>query len=150
MWEYPRPPRVERTARHLRVEFNGVTIAETESAQRILETRHPPTYYIPPGDVRMEFLVPASASSVCEWKGRANYYDVTVGDRSAPRAAWTYHEPREGFEAIRDHIAFYPGPMDACYVDGERVRPQPGGFYGGWITGDVVGPFKGGPGTSGW
>jgi uncharacterized protein (DUF427 family) len=130
--------------------FNGVTIARTRRAQRVLETSHPPVYYIPPEDIRMVHLVEVSGSTWCEWKGRASYYDVIVGDSRAERAAWTYHEPREGFEAIQDYVAFYPGPMDLCTVDGERVTPQPGGFYGGWITSDVAGPFKGTPGTRGW
>ena len=98
----------------------------------------------------MAYLDETRGSSWCEWKGRATYFDVVVEGRVAPRGAWTYREPREGYGSIRDHVAFYPGPMDACYVDGERVRPQPGGFYGGWITNDVVGSFKGGPGTTGW
>jgi uncharacterized protein (DUF427 family) len=130
--------------------FNGIAVAETRRAKRVLETSHPPVYYIPPEDVRMAHLVEASGPSWCEWKGRASYYDVVVGDKRAVRAAWTYHEPSERFEGIKDHVAFYAGPMDACYVDGERVRPQPGGFYGGWITDDVVGPFKGEPGTQRW
>jgi len=150
VWDYPRPPRVEATARHLRVEFNGVTVAETRSARRVLETSHPPVYYVPPEDVALEYLVEAPGSSWCEWKGQASYYDIVVGQERAERAAWTYHHPSSGYEAIRDHIAFYPGRVAACYVDGERVTPQPGDFYGGWITQDVVGPFKGGPGTRGW
>jgi uncharacterized protein (DUF427 family) len=150
VWDYPRPPRVERTDRHLRVVFNGVTIAETRRALRVLETSHPPVYYIPPEDVLVAHLVEVAGSTWCEWKGRASYYDVVVDGRRVERAAWTYHEPHGDFEAIKDHIAFYPGRMDACYVDGERVTPQPGGFYGGWITSDVVGPFKGAPGTRGW
>lgn len=150
VWDYPRPPRVEETERHLRVVFNGVTVAETRRGKRVLETSHPPVYYFPPEDVRMEHLVKASGSSWCEWKGRASYYHVIVDGKQARRAAWGYHAPSEGFEAIKDHVAFYPGLVDGCYVDGERVRPQPGGFYGGWITDDVVGPFKGSPGTQGW
>lgn len=150
VWDYPRPPDVEETSRHIRVVFNGVTIAETHRAKRVLETSHPPVYYVPPEDVKMEHLVKVSGSSWCEWKGRAFYYDVVVAGRRASRAAWTYQQPSGGFEMIKDHVAFYPGLMDACYVDGERVRPQPGRFYGGWITDDVVGPFKGEPGTHGW
>jgi len=150
VWDYPRPPRVEETSCQIRVVFNGIAVAETRRAKRVLETSHPPVYYIPPEDVRMAHLVEASGPSWCEWKGRASYYDVVVGDKRAVRAAWTYHEPSERFEGIKDHVAFYAGPMDACYVDGERVRPQPGGFYGGWITDDVVGPFKGEPGTQRW
>lgn len=150
VWDYPRPPRVEETDRHLRVVFNGVTVAETTRGKRVLETSHPPTYYFPPEDVELTYLAEAAGFSWCEWKGRASYYDVVVEDEEASRAAWTYREPRQGFEAIKNHFAFYPGSMDACYVDGERVRPQPGGYYGGWVTSDIVGPFKGGPGTQGW
>lgn len=150
VWDYPRPPRVEEVAKRVQVVFNGVLIADTVRAKRVLETSHPPVYYIPPEDVRLEYLVEAGGGSVCEWKGRATYHTVAVGDRRAERAAWSYPEPWAGYESIRDHLAFYAGPMDACTVDGERVEPQPGGFYGGWITADVVGPFKGGPGTMGW
>ena len=150
VWDYPRPPRVVETSKHIRVVFNGVTIAETHRAKRVLETSHPPVYYVPPEDVRMAHLLDASGSSWCEWKGRARYYDVVVDGKKAERVAWAYPEPQTGFESIKDHVAFYAGPMDGCYVDGERVRPQPGGFYGGWITSDVVGPFKGDPGTRGW
>jgi uncharacterized protein (DUF427 family) len=132
------------------VVFNGVTVAETTRGKRVLETSHPPTYYFPPEDVELTYLAEAAGFSWCEWKGRASYYDVVVEDEEASRAAWTYREPRQGFEAIKNHFAFYPGSMDACYVDGERVRPQPGGYYGGWVTSDIVGPFKGGPGTQGW
>ncbi len=150
VWDYPRPPRVVETSKHIRVVFNGVTIAEMHRAKRVLETSHPPVYYVPPEDVRMANLLDASGSSWCEWKGRARYYDVVVDGKKAERVAWAYPEPQTGFESIKDHVAFYAGPMDGCYVDGERVRPQPGGFYGGWITSDVVGPFKGDPGTRGW
>jgi uncharacterized protein (DUF427 family) len=127
-----------------------VLIADTIRAKRVLETSHPPVYYIPHGDVRMEYLVEAGGSSVCEWKGRATYYTVTVDSRRVERAAWSYPEPKAGYEGIRSHLAFYAGAMDACTVGGERVQPQPGGFYGGWITADIVGPFKGEPGTMGW
>jgi uncharacterized protein (DUF427 family) len=151
VWDYPRPPRVEDCAKRIWIVFNGVTIADTRDARRILETSHPPVYYIPPKDIRMEYLFEeAGRTSFCEWKGEAGYYTVVVGDRRAPGAAWYYPNPAPGYAAIRDYVAFYPGPMDGCYVDGERVEPQPGGFYGGWITQDIVGPFKGGPGTRGW
>ena len=150
VWDYPRPPRVEEVSRHIQVVFNGVTIADTHHAKRILETSHPPVYYIPPTDVRLEYLREEPGSSFCEWKGRACYYTVAVGARRAPRAAWSYPDPVRRYASIKDHLAFYAGPMDACTVDGEQVEPQPGGFYGGWITPDVVGPFKGGPGTMGW
>jgi uncharacterized protein (DUF427 family) len=141
---------VESTSKRIQVVFNGVTIADTTEAKRVLETSHPPVYYIPPQDIEMEYLIEAPGSSICEWKGRARYYTVKVGERKAMRAAWTYPEPRPGFEEIRDHVAFYAGPMDACTVGGEQVKPQPGRFYGGWITKDIVGPFKGEPGTMGW
>lgn len=150
VWDYPRPPRVEPSAKRVTIVFNGVTIADTRRAVRVLETSHPPNYYIPMADIRSEYLAEAAGSSICEWKGRARYYDVVVGDRRAGRAGWSYPSPNPGFEAIRGCVAFYAGPMDACTVDGEAVQPQPGGFYGGWITGDVVGPFKGEPGTMGW
>jgi uncharacterized protein (DUF427 family) len=127
-----------------------VTIADTRNAYRVLETSHPPVYYIPQEDIRMDHLVRAMGASFCEWKGQALYYNLIVGDERAERAAWSYPDPTPSFAAIRDHIAFYPGLMDTCYVDGELVKPQPGGFYGGWITSDIVGPFKGEPGTEGW
>lgn len=150
VWDYPRPPRVEDTTRHIRVILNGVTLADTRRARRVLETSHPPVYYIPPEDVRAEYLEPAAQSSYCEWKGRSVYYSVRVGERVAPNAAWSYPDPSTGFEGIKGYLAFYAGPMDACFVDDEQVRPQPGGFYGGWITADLSGPFKGEPGTAGW
>jgi len=150
VWDYPRPPRVEDTSKHIQVVFNGVVIAETGRAVRVLETSHPPVYYIPPQDIKMEHLRPASRSSYCEWKGRAAYYTLSVGEKQAENAAWYYPDPTPGLEAIEGHLAFYPHLMDACYVDGERVQAQAGGFYGGWITSDIVGPFKGEPGTWGW
>jgi uncharacterized protein (DUF427 family) len=150
VWDYPRPPRVEPTSKHIRVVFNGVTIAETRRALRVLETSHPPTYYIPPEDVCMEFLIPSGRSTYCEFKGVAHYWTVRVGDREASNAAWSYPQPSRGYEALRDYLAFYASRVDACYVDGEMVTPQPGDFYGGWITSDVTGPFKGGPGTERW
>ena len=150
VWDYPRPPRLERTERHIQITFNGVLIADTRAAWRVLETSHPPVYYVPPADLKMEHVNRIPRASFCEWKGRAGYVDVRVGDRVAHAAGWHYPDPTGAFEAIRDHVAFYAGAMDRCMVDGEVVRPQPGGFYGGWITSDVVGPFKGGPGTTGW
>ena len=150
VWDYPRPPRLEPTSKHIRVEFRGVTLADTRSAFRVLETSHPPVYYIPPRDVAMEHLVEAPGSSYCEWKGEADYYNVVIGDARADKVAWSYAGPTPAFSAIRDYVAFYPGPMDGCFVDGERVVSQPGDFYGGWITSDLVGPFKGGAGTRGW
>ncbi len=150
VWDYPRPPRLEKTSKPIQVVFNGVLIADTRRAFRVLETSHPPVYYIYPADIRMEYLRPVSGSSLCEWKGRARYFDLQVAERRVPKAAWSYPDPTPEFAAIRDYLAFYAGPMDACLVEGERVTPQPGGFYGGWITADVVGPFKGDPGTLDW
>lgn len=150
VWDYPRPPRIEHTSRHIEVTFAGEVIADSRRAFRILETSHPPTYYLPPEDVRMELLVPSQQSSFCEWKGNATYWSVRVGDREATDAAWSYGNPKPPFEDLADHIAFYCGAMDACKVDGVLARSQPGGFYGGWVTPDVVGPFKGEPGTWGW
>jgi len=149
-WDYPRPPRLEAIDRHLRVVFDGVTVAETRRGWRVLETSHPPVYYFPPDDVAREHLRDAAGSSFCEWKGNARYYDVVAGDRAAPRAAWYYPDPTPDFAALRGAVAFYCAPMDACWVDGERAEPQPGGFYGGWVTSGVMGPFKGAPGTWGW
>jgi uncharacterized protein (DUF427 family) len=141
---------VERTEKHIQVAFNGVMIADSRRAWRALETSHPPVYYIPPQDIRMDCLLPAKGSSFCEWKGQAGYYDVRVGNRTASNAAWTYPKPTPAFAGIKGHVAFYARLMDACTVDGELVQPQPGQFYGGWITSDIVGPFKGEPGTWGW
>jgi uncharacterized protein (DUF427 family) len=134
----------------VRVVFNGEVIADTRQAKRVLETSHPPVYYIPPQDIRMEYLSEGGRNTWCEWKGQASYYHLGVGGQQVRDAAWFYPTPAPGFEAIQGYVAFYPGKMDACYVDGERVEAQPGDFYGGWITDDIVGPFKGRPGTVGW
>jgi uncharacterized protein (DUF427 family) len=150
VWDYPRPPRVEPVSAPVRVVFGGATIADTRAAWRVLETSHPPVYYIPPADIVPGALVRTARGSFCEWKGAAVYFTVRSGGREAPDAAWGYPSPTRGFEPIRDHVAFYAGPMDACYVGDERVTPQPGGFYGGWITSHVVGPFKGVDGSWGW
>jgi uncharacterized protein (DUF427 family) len=150
VWDYPRPPRLEAVDRRLRVVFNGVTVADTRRGWRVLETSHPPVYYFPPDDVAREHLRDAAGSSFCEWKGSARYYDVVVDDRTAPRVAWYYPDPTPAFAALRGAVAFYCAPMDSCWVGDERAEPQPGGFYGGWVTSGVVGPFKGPPGTMGW
>jgi uncharacterized protein (DUF427 family) len=150
VWDYPRPPRLEPCARLVQVEFGGVPLVETRRSLRVLETSHPPVYYVPPVDVRMQHLVPSDRHTWCEWKGLASYYHVVAGGRRSEDAAWTYPDPTVPYKEIRGYIAFYPHAMDGCFVDGERVRPQPGDFYGGWITRDVVGPFKGPPGTSDW
>jgi uncharacterized protein (DUF427 family) len=150
VWDYPRPPRLERTDRHLVVEHRGVVVADTTAAWRVLETSQPPAYYLPRQDVAMELLEPAELRTFCEWKGLADYVDLVVEGERVAEAAWCYPDPTPSFEAIRDHLAFYPQRVDACYVDGERVQANEGGFYGGWITSWVIGPFKGGPGTLGW
>jgi uncharacterized protein (DUF427 family) len=150
VWDYPRPPALEDTSRHIQVRFNGVVLADTRRAKRVLETSHPPVYYIPPEDVRMDLLKESPDATWCEWKGLARYYDVEVDGVRAPAAAWYFPLPTRIYEPMKGYIAFYPQAMEACLVDGERARPQPGSFYGGWITGDVVGPFKGDPGTEDW
>lgn len=150
VWDYPRPPRVEETHRRLQIVFNGAVIAETQRAWRVLETSHPPVYYLPPEDVQTQYLIRTTDRSYCEWKGSAGYYTLTVGDRTVPNAAWFYPDPAPNFAPIRGYIAFYPGKMDTCTVDGEVVQAQPGDFYGGWITREIVGPFKGSAGTMGW
>ena len=150
VWDYPRPPRVEPASRRVRIVFNGVTIVDTWRAQRVLETSHPPVFYIPQDEIQGAELFQSVRQTFCEFKGAAYYWSIRVGDRTANDAAWSYPRPVAGYEAIADHLAFYPGRMDACYIDDERVTPQAGDFYGGWITSDIVGPFKGGPGTRGW
>jgi uncharacterized protein (DUF427 family) len=145
VWTYPRPPRLEPTRKHIEVIFDGVTIADTRRAWRVLETGHAPVYYVPPEDVRMEYFERTSRRSVCEFKGTATYYTITHGDRIADHAAWAYLHPTPPYAHIAGHIAFYPQQMDACLVDGEPARSQPGSFYGGWITDDIAGPFKGDP-----
>lgn len=149
VWDYPRPPRLERSDRHVVVRAGGVTIADTRHAWRVMETSHAPSWYLPPDDVAMEHLGQAEGRSLCEWKGQADYLDVLVGDLVVPRAAWRYRNPVPAFAPIAGHIAFYPSAVE-CSVDGQAALAQPGGFYGGWITPDVVGPFKGGEGTLGW
>jgi uncharacterized protein (DUF427 family) len=150
VWAYPRPPRVEPCALAVRVEHGGVVVAASTVALRVLETAGPPTIYVPRADVDLELVHDAEGSSVCEWKGRASYHDVVVGARVAPQAAWSYAQPWGVYAVLTDHLAFYPGRLDGCWLGGERVRPQEGGFYGGWVTDAIVGPWKGRPGTEGW
>lgn len=149
VWDYPRPPRVEDSPRHVRVVLNGVVIAESRRAKRVCETSTPPAWYIPPEDVRMACLTPIGRRTVCEWKGAASYYDVRAGGKFVGSAAWYYPHPTPGYEAIQGYVAFYPQQLE-CYLDDERVQAQEGRFYGGWITTKLVGPFKGGPGTENW
>lgn len=150
VWDYPRPPKLERTSKRIQIIFNDEMVADTGQAYRVLETSHPPVYYLPPNDVEMALLSPVGRGSWCEWKGQAVYYDLQVGERKAPRSAWAYPRPSAAFRQLKDHLAFYAWAMDRCLVDGEVVRPQPGNFYGGWITHDITGPFKGVSGSSGW
>lgn len=150
VWEYPRPPRLEKTDKRIQIVFNGQTIVDTTGAYRVLETSHPPTYYIPPQDIDQTVIRKANGRSLCEWKGQAAYISVQVGDKIAEKVGWYYANPTPDFQAIKNYVAFYPAPMDVCTVAGEEVTPQPGGFYGGWITADIVGPFKGESGTWGW
>jgi uncharacterized protein (DUF427 family) len=149
VWDYPRPPAIVDDTRLVQVRLNGALVAETHAAKRVLETASPPAFYLPPDSLACDCLRPEAATSFCEWKGRANYFSVCVNGQCAEQAAWTYAEPFPEFTAIRGYLAFYPGRVE-CYIDGERVRAQEGGFYGGWITDGIVGPFKGEPGTSGW
>lgn len=150
VWDYPRPPRLEDTDAHIQIVLGGIVIADSRHAKRVLETSHPPVYYLPPEDVRSEHFTPASRQSYCEWKGMASYFNIAANGKAAPQSAWYYPDPTPAFAALRNYIAVYPGRMDQCTVNGERVTPQSGGFYGGWITSGIAGPFKGDPGTMGW
>ncbi len=150
VWDYPRPPKIEATRKRIRVVFNGVVIADSTNALRVLETSHPPSYYIPQSDIKMEYFSAIPRKTLCEYKGTASYWTITVNGKESVSAAWSYPKPLEGYEAIKDHLAFYPVRVDACYVAEEKVKAQAGDFYGGWITSDVVGPFKGEAGTHGW
>jgi uncharacterized protein (DUF427 family) len=149
VWDYPRPPALEPSDAHIEVRLGGAIVCSTTAAYRVLETSHPPTFYVPPADIVSGVLVPAGGGSVCEWKGAARYFDVVAGGLRAAKAAWDYPQPTGRFEAIAGFVSFYPALVE-CFVNGNAVEPQPGGFYGGWITPDVVGPFKGEPGTMWW
>ncbi len=150
VWDYPRPPRLEPVTERLRVVLGGETLAETTAGYRVLETSHPPVYYIPPADIRFELVHPVNSRSFCEFKGVARYWDLEVHGHRTENAAWSYPEPTRDFAALKDHLAFYASRVDACWVGDELVTPQDGDFYGGWITTRIVGPFKGAPGTRGW
>ena len=150
VWDYPRPPRLEKTSERLRVEFGNETIADTVNGYRVLETSHPPVYYLPLADISQRYLRKAAGSSWCEFKGEARYWSVDVNGRIAERVAWSYPNPAIVFQPIKDHLAFYASRVDTCRVGDEKVAAQEGDFYGGWITSKIVGPFKGGAGTFGW
>jgi uncharacterized protein (DUF427 family) len=150
VWDYPRPPALEPVSKPVRIVFGGATIASTDAAWRVLETSHPPVYYLPRAAFVAGTLEAASGGSVCEWKGEAVYWTILAGGKRALRAAWSYPAPVPAYAAIRDHLAVYAGMMEQCFVGDEVVTPQPGGFYGGWVTRDLVGPFKGISGSMGW
>ncbi|MFP5416787.1 MAG: DUF427 domain-containing protein [Actinomycetes bacterium] len=150
VWDYPRPPALRRCRLPIEVVLGGEVICQTSEAWQVLETSHPPTYYLPRASFAPGALKPGAGSSFCEWKGQARYLDVRGGGRTASAAAWYYPNPAPAYAPLAGHVALYAGAMDACLVGGERVTPQPGGFYGGWITASVVGPFKGGSGSQGW
>lgn len=150
VWDYPRPPRIERVGSRVVIRFGGQVIVDTDQTLRVLETSHPPVYYLPMAAFADGALIDAEGSSYCEFKGSARYLDVRGGGSTAARAAWNYPHPSGGYEALSGHVAVYAQRMDACEVDGEVVAPQPGGFYGGWITRGIAGPFKGVAGSSGW
>ena len=150
VWDYPRPPRVEAVPERIRVIVDGVTLADSLGALRVLETAGAPVYYLPRQDVRMDLLRPSRRTSSCEWKGGASYWSFASGAHDRPDVAWSYERPLPGYEAIAGHLAFYAGRVDEAWVGDERATPQPGGFYGGWLTSRIVGPVKGEPGSSGW
>ncbi len=150
VWDYPRPPRIERDSREFIVMRTGTVVAKTSRAIRVLETASPPTFYLPPQDVRIDLLAEANGNSICEWKGLARYWSIALPDQRLLRnAAWSYDDPFEGFEQIAGYFSFYPRLVD-CSVDGRRVLPQPGHSYGGWVTPEIIGPFKGEAGTESW
>lgn len=150
VWAYPRPPRAEPSPARIVIEHRGLVVADTRAGVRVLETSHPPNYYLPRAAIAPGLLRRAEGRSRCEWKGVADYWSIAVGGALLPRVGWSYADPTPAFALLRDHIAFYAGAFDRCSVDGETVTPQPGGFYGGWITRAVAGPFKGVPGSAGW
>jgi uncharacterized protein (DUF427 family) len=150
VWAFPRPAIAERTDARVRIEHLGQVVADTRAAVRTLETSHPPSYYVPLVDIAPGALRRAAGSSFCEWKGVAAYWDVVIAGTVLPSVGWSYADPTPAFAMLRDHVAFYAAPFDRCSVDGETATPQPGGFYGGWITSRVAGPFKGVPGSRFW
>lgn len=150
VWDYPRPPAIEQVSEHLKVVFNGQEIANSNQSYRILETSHPPTYYMPLSAFIEGALVPTGKISFCEFKGEAIYYHIRSGNQTAEFAAWGYPNPNPRFAALKNHVSLYASSVEACFVGEEQVQAQSGDFYGGWITSKVVGPFKGGPGTWGW
>ena len=150
VWDYPRPAILQDTDKHLKIICHGIVLAETNKGKRVLETSHPPTYYFPAEDVKLEYLIETPKQLTCEWKGRYQYYDISIDEKYIKEAAWRYIQSTSNFTSLQNHYGFMPSLMDACYVNDELVTPQPGNFYAGWITSDIVGPFKGEAGTWGW
>jgi len=150
VWDYPRPPALEHTSKHVRIVADGGLVAETNRPILIKETSHPPVYFLPPDDVYEQWLRKTPKTSFCEWKGQASYYDLVIGSRVLEAVAFVYENPVERYRDIAGWYSFYAAPMDSVTVDGELVTPQEGGFYSGWITPDLEGPFKGAPGSWGW
>lgn len=150
VWDYPRPPRFEPVDDLIKVIHLGKELVSTNQAVRVLETSHPPSYYLPMADFAEGVLLPSEGQTFCEYKGAASYFDIVVGNTVLPRAAWTYENPSKGFESLKGKVALYASKVDRCLVGDEVVQPQEGDFYGGWITSNIVGPFKGAPGTWGW
>ncbi len=150
VWDYPRPPRIEPERRPARIILDEVTIAQSNEALRLLETSHPPGIYLPPAAFLPGVLQPNARRTVCEWKGVASYWDLRVGETVVEAAAWSYPNPSPGYEPIASYVSVYPGRVTACFLGDEAVTAQQGDFYGGWITSEIVGPIKGGPGTRGW
>ncbi len=150
VWDYPRPPRIEAVPERIRVVVGGVTIADSTRSMRVLETAGAPVYYVPRGDLRADLLSPTRHTSRCEWKGDATYWTVAVDGRRVEDVGWSYEQPKPGFESITGYVAFYAAKVDEAWVGDERATPQPGGFYGGWMTSRIVGPVKGVPGSAAW
>lgn len=150
VWDYPRPPRLEAAHKRIRIVCGGLTLVDSTNALRMLETSHPPVYYIPIADIQQQYVQVSQRVSWCEWKGQASYFHLQLPEQTIADAGWFYSNPSPIFANLRNHYAFYASKMDACYVDDELARPQEGDFYGGWISSQIVGPFKGGPGTRGW
>ena len=151
VWDYPRPPRLEPVPQRIRVRHSGITVADSVAALRILETSHPPVYYIPAHDVVADLLRPSvSRQSFCEFKGLASYWNLVIEGSTVRDVGWSYAQPVAAYAALAGHLAFYASKVDECWVGDERVVPQAGDFYGGWITTNLRGPFKGAPGTLGW
>ena len=149
VWDYPRPPIMKEDTRVIDIKYKDISIAKSQRSVRVLETASPPTFYLPPDDINIEFLIENNASSFCKWKGRASYLDFQYKQHIIQSVAWCYHQPLAEFERIKDYLCFYPSKLD-CFVDNIKVKPQPSDFYGGWVTPEVVGPFKGDPGTGRW